>query len=168
MKLSVLLIVAAFAGALGQRSASAQMIVEVGIPVGSTPGALIIEDLDGNPVDLSQYRGRPLLVEFWATWCTNCQALQPQMESAYENYHTRIEFLAIAVGVGQSQRSVKRHLVRHPSAYPYLFDRRGTAVRTFLAPTTSFIVVMDENGVVTYTGVGPDQDIEAAVNTALD
>lgn len=168
MRLSRLVIFFAFAGAVGQRPAGAQIVSQIGIPVGSIPEPLIIEDLDGNPVDLSQYRGRPLLVEFWATWCANCQALQPQMESVYEANRSRIEFIAIAVGVGQSPRSVKRRLARHPSAYRYLFDRRGTAVRTFLAPTTSYVVVMDENGVVTYTGVGPDQDIAAAVNTALD
>ena len=167
MRYSNALALAALVGASVPATGLAQAVGDVGIPIGSTPQRVIIEDLAGSPVDLSGYNGAPVLFEFWATWCENCAALLPQMERVYHAYRSQIEFVAIAVGVGQSARSIKRHLSRHPSAYRYLFDRSGRAVQAFMAPTTSFIVVMDEHGVVTYTGVGPDQDIEAAVNTAL-
>ncbi len=151
------------------RSASAQMRGEVGIALGERPELVEIADLDGNPVKLTDYVGeKPLLIEFYARWCENCEALVPQMVDVYGRFRDRIEFLAISVAVSQSPRSVKRALADHPVDYATIWDEGGRAVRAFLAPATSYIVVLDTQGVVTYTGVGPEQNIEAAVMTALD
>ena len=141
---------------------------EIGIVRGSTPEAVEIEDLDGNPVSLGEFIGtKPVLIEFWATWCENCEALQPLMDAAYETYGDRVEFIAIAVAVGQSTRRVKRHLERHPTGYRYLWDTRGRAVRAFKAPATSYVVALDADGRVVYTGHGADQNIDEAVRMAL-
>ena len=151
------------------RSASAQKRGEVGIALGERPELVTIEDLDGNPLELSDYVGeRPLLIEFYARWCENCEALLPQMMDVYARYRDRSEFLAISVAVSQSPRSVKRALADHPIDYATVWDEGGRAVRAFLAPATSYIVVLDRQGVVTYTGIGPEQNIEAAVMTALN
>ncbi len=149
-------------------SIAAQERGEVGIALGEKPELVQIEDLDGNPVRLADYIGeKPLLIEFYARWCENCEALLPPMMDVYDRYRDRIEFLAISVAVSQSPRSVKRALAEHPVEYATVWDAGGRAVRAFLAPATSYIVVLDSEGVVTYTGVGPEQDIEAAVLTAL-
>ena len=146
----------------------AQEYGDIGIARGEKPALVDVEDLEGNPVNLAQFVGEKLvLLEFWATWCENCAALMPTMIDAYARYHDRIEYVAIAVAVAQSRRSVRRHLEKEPVDWPTLWDGRGNAVRAFLAPTTSYIVILDTNGVVVYTGVGPDQDIEAAVRTIL-
>ena len=130
-------------------------------PVG--PGAAL-EDLDGNAVDLSDYvKGGPALLEFWATWCENCEALQPQMDQVQMRYGDRINVIAVAVGVSQSVRRVKRHLDGHNPGYPHLWDARGAAVRAYNATTTSIVVMLDEDGKVVYTGVGGGQDLLSAV-----
>ncbi len=148
--------------------ASAQTYDEIGIARGSTPGAVQVESLDGASVDLGAYfGGKPLLLEFWATWCENCEALLPTMIAAYDQYSDRVEFFAVAVGVGQSPRSIGRHLRRHPMPIPILFDRKGAAVRAFMTPATSYIVLLDGDGRVAYTGIGPDQDIDAAIRSVI-
>ncbi len=148
---------------------SAAQMDEVGLPLGSAPDAVIIEDLDGNPVDLGRWVGKALLLlEFWARWCEQCEALEPRMRIAHERYGDRVEFLAVGVGVNQNPRSIRRHLTRHPMPFPVLWDGEGKATRAFRAPTTSYVVILDVNGKVAYTGVGPDQDIEAAVRRVLD
>lgn len=129
----------------------------------------MIEDLDGNPVDLAAVMGtKPVLVEFWATWCENCKALQPQLEAAYAKYGDQVEFIAVAVAVGQSQRRVKRYLEEHPVGYRYLWDGQGKAVRRFKAPATSYIMVLNADGMVVYTGHGNGQNIEEAVKLGID
>ena len=141
---------------------------EIGIAVGEVPELVEVEDLDGAPVALAQFVGdKPVLFEFWARWCENCAELKPQLDAAAAAYADRMEFVAIAVGVAQSTRSVKRHLEKEPTPFPTLWDGRGKAVRAFLAPATSYIVILDTDGRVVYTGIGPEQDIDAAVLSAL-
>ena len=131
------------------------------------PGAAV-EDLEGNAVDLMDYvKGGPALLEFWATWCENCEALQPQMDEIQAKYGDRLNVIAVAVGVSQSVRRVKRHLERHNPGYPYLWDARGAAVRAYKAMTTSIVVLLDADGRVAYTGVGSGQDLLGAVEKLL-
>lgn len=141
---------------------------DLGIALGAKPPAVTIEDLDGRPVDLGQVVGKkPVLLEFWATWCPLCEALLPRLEAAHRRYGGQVEFVAIAVAVNQSQSSVKRHLARHPMPFRFLWDRNGNAVRAFQAPSTSYVVVLDAAGKVAYTGSGDDQDIDAAVRRVV-
>ena len=139
----------------------------IGIPIGETPPAVTLENLNGDSVALSQWIGKkPVIVEFWATWCPICAELLPRMEAAQKKYGDRAEFLVVAVAVNQSKNSVQRHLEKHPMPFTFLWDGNGAAVRAFQAPSTSYIAVLDAKGKVVYTGVGEDQDIEAALSRA--
>jgi thiol-disulfide isomerase/thioredoxin len=141
----------------------------VSLPLGTPGPTAALEDLDGNAVDLLAHveAGQPALLEFWATWCEQCEELQPQLDEIQARYGDRVSVVAVAVGVSQSVRRIKRHLEEHDPGYPYLFDARGAAVRAYNATTTSIVVMLDADGKVTYTGVGTDQDLVAAVETLL-
>jgi thiol-disulfide isomerase/thioredoxin len=153
---------------VGARGANAQED-EIGIPRGATPPAVTIEDLDGRAVDLAQWVGRkPVLIEFWATWCPTCEALLPKMEAAHRHYGSQVEFIVVAVAVNQSQSTIKRHLERHAMPFRFLWDTNGNAVRAFQAPATSYVVVLDAEGRVVYTGLGSDQDVEAALKRSVE
>ena len=162
LRLVAVLACALAAPALGQET-------RIGIERGSTPPAFSLSAIGGDEVDLAEYFGRqPVLLEFWATWCENCEALHPRMLEAHEEFGDRVAFFAIAVAVGQSERRVRRHLADHPVPYPTLWDARGEAVRTFETPATSYIVILDEGGRVAYTGIGRDQDVAGAVREVVD
>ncbi len=147
---------------------AAQLENQVGIARGTTPPAVEIEDLNGDAVDFAGFVGQgPVLVQFWARWCDICEALAPTMEAAHTRFGDRVTFLVVAVGVNQSPRSIRRHLEQHPVTGRLLWDGEGRATRAFQAPTTGYIVILDAEGRVAYTGVGEDQDIEAALERIL-
>ena len=140
----------------------------IGIPVGETPPAVTLQNLNGDSVSLSQWVGKkPVIIEFWATWCPICAELLPRMVAAQKKFGDRAEFLVVAVAVNQSKNSVRRHLEKHPMPFTFLWDGNGAAVRAFDAPATSYVVVLDAKGRVVYTGVGADQEIESALETAV-
>jgi len=140
----------------------------IGIPVGQTPPAVTLESLSGDTVSLARWVGKkPVIVEFWATWCPICEELLPRMEAAHKTYGDRAEFVVVAVAVNQSKNSVRRHIEKHPMPFTFLWDANGAAVRAFQAPSTSYIAVLDATGKVVYTGVGEDQNIEAALEKAV-
>jgi thiol-disulfide isomerase/thioredoxin len=154
---------AALAGA-----APALAAQDIGLPVGSTAPAAAVQDLDGRSVDIGRYLGkRPVVLEFWATWCPLCRALEPTLAAAHARYGDRAEFVAIGVGVNESPASIKRHLADRPLPFPVLYDADGAAVRAYRAPTTSYIVVVDRSGKVAYTGAGAEQDIAAVLKTVV-
>ena len=142
----------------------------VSLALGTKGPTAELEDLEGNAVSLLDYveAGKPAVLEFWATWCEQCEALQPQFDELQARYGEQVSVVAVAVGVSQSVRRVKRHIADHDPGYPYLFDKRGAAVRAYNATTTSIVVVLDSDGKVAYTGVGTDQDVIGAVELLLD
>lgn len=146
----------------------AQGMGELGLPLGTRAPDAALEDLDGNAVQLLDYvDGRPTLIEFWATWCENCEALQPQLDRIQATHGDRINIVAVAVAVSQTVRRIKQHLAKHDPGYPYLYDARGAAVRAYQVPTTSVVVILDAGGSVVYSGVGARQDLVGEVEKLL-
>ena len=141
---------------------------DVGLALGSRPAPLVMEDVDGKPVNLGQYIGKkPVVLEFWAAWCTICAALQPKLDAAERRFGANVQFVTVAVGVNQTTRSIKRHLEKHRVSGVLVFDKDGRATRAFEAPATSYIVVLDRQGRVSYTGSGEEQNLTAAITRAL-
>ena len=119
----------------------------VSLAIGTMAPGAELEDLDGNAVNLSDYvKGKPALIEFWATWCEQCEALQPQLDRIQIEYGDELNVIAVAVGVAQSVRRVRRHIEGHDPGYPYLWDARGAAVRAYNATTTAIVVMLDADG----------------------
>ena len=146
---------------LGSGTLTAQ---ESGIAVGSRAPAVVVHDLDGKPVDLSQYIGKkPVLLEFWATWCTNCEELLPTVRTAQAAYGSKVEFFGVNVTVNQTPARVRRYLETHNPPYRTLYDDEGTSTRAYQVPATSYVVIVDRAGKVAYTGIGGTQDLDGAL-----
>jgi thiol-disulfide isomerase/thioredoxin len=141
---------------------------DVGLPVGSKAPTAVVEDLAGRPVDLAKYVGKtPVLMQFWATWCSVCKELQPSMLAAQKKYGPRVKIIGVAVSFNQSPQRVKLYAEKHKLPYEVLFDRSGKASEVYDVPATSYIVVLDRAGKVVYTGQGGEQNIDAAIRKAM-
>lgn len=141
---------------------------EVGLPVGTKAPGAAVQTLDGKAADLAQYIGKgPVLLEFWATWCENCRALEPQIQTVAKKYAGRLRLVGVAVSVNQSAQAVQRYQLRHPFPGTLVFDKAGAATGAYDVPATSYIVILDRTGKVVYTGLGAEQQLDAAIRKAL-
>ncbi len=141
---------------------------QLGLPPGTLAPDAQVEDLDGNTVSLLDIvGGGPALLEFWASWCEQCEALQPQIDEVQARFGDQVKVVAVAVAVAQSQRRVRRHVEQHDPGYTYVYDAKGEAVRAYQALTTSIVVLVDGEGRVVSTGVGPGQALVEAVEAML-
>ena len=141
---------------------------EIGLDIGTQGPAAKVETLEGNPADLSAYVGkRPVLMEFWATWCGNCHELEPTLKALHAKYGDKVAFVGVAVSVNQSPARVKAYVEKNKLPWIQLFDRKGEASGAYDAPATSYVVVLDASGKVVYTGLGGKQDLEPAIRKAL-
>ncbi len=142
---------------------------EGSLPLGTKAPGARVETLDGKAADLAKYIGKtPVLIEFWATWCPNCKALEPSLHAAAQKYGDRVKFVGVAVSVNQSPALVKRYVAKHAMPWDQLYDRRGNATGAYDVPATSYIVVLDRSGKVVYTGLGGEQKLEPAIRKALN
>lgn len=139
-----------------------------GIPVGSAGPDAALETLAGEPVQLHSVVGeKPVLIEFWATWCSVCKALEPTITAAQKKFGDRVHFVGVAVSANQSAERVRRYTAEHMRGFTHFYDRRGHGVEAYDVPATSYIVVLDASGKVVYTGVGEDQDLDAVLTKVL-
>jgi thiol-disulfide isomerase/thioredoxin len=167
MSLSSLRALAAAVSLVLLLGSQAQAQGDAGIKVGSAAPVLSVNDLDGRPVNLAQWIGKkPVVLEFWATWCENCEALLPRFQQARKQTGDRVEYLGVNVTVNQSPARVRKYLEQHDVPFRVLYDDEGASVRAYQAPATSYVVIVDASGRVAYTGVGADQQFEPALRRA--
>ena len=114
-----------------------------------------LPDLDGKPVKLSDYRGKVVLVNFWATWCPPCRREMPSMERLSQRLKGQ-PFVILAVNQQEEADQVFAFTGQLEPAptFPILFDRNSTVSHAWnvLGLPASFIV--DKQGRVAYWAMG--------------
>jgi thiol-disulfide isomerase/thioredoxin len=135
--------------------------------VGDAAPVLAVHDLNGKPVDLGQWIGKtPVFLEFWATWCTSCAALEPAVRSAKASYGSKVEFIGINITVGDPRDSVRAWVARENPPFRVLYDDEGVSQRAYDVAATSYVVIIDRSGRIVYTGIGGSQSFGAALRRA--
>jgi thiol-disulfide isomerase/thioredoxin len=140
-----------------------------GIPLGTQAPSAMVESMDGKPIDLASYagKGKPVVLEFWATWCPLCRRLEPTMQAARTKYADKVTFVSVGVSANQTPERQRAHADANRMTGEFVFDRHDAAQKAYTVLHTSYVVVLDAKGVVVYTGMGDAQDIDAAVQKGL-
>ncbi len=114
-----------------------------------------LPDLDGKPHRLSDYRGKVVLVNFWATWCPPCRAEMPSIEKLYLSLRNK-PFAVLALDQGESLNQVFAYMGQlSPSpTFPVLLDSKSAAAHAFgvMGIPTSYLI--DPRGDIVRQAVG--------------
>ncbi|TCN25957.1 redoxin domain-containing protein [Mesobacillus foraminis] len=110
-----------------------------------------LKNLQNETIQLSQYKGKKVLINFWATWCPPCKAEMPVMQDLYERNMDKIEFLAINI---DPENNVKSYVKKMELTFPILLDKSGTINEQYgiISIPTTFLV--DENGNIIKKQIG--------------
>lgn len=124
-------------------------------------------DMNGNRVSLSDYRGKPVVLNFWATWCYYCKEEMPDFNEAYKN-HPEVQFLMVDTtdGIQETQEKAKSYVAEQGFEFDIFFDTDQEAVSNYSVtglPATYFI---DKNGNIAAQRIGlMDKDtLENGIN----
>lgn len=163
------LLVAGLAAAVLLPSPAPAAAQGLGPEIGTDLPDFTLTDLVGNEVEIRQVvePNKPAVIEIWATWCTICRALQPQMEAIVESHGDEVSVVAIAVAINQTREDVAQHVERFGHDWPFLYDGSGNAVRALDAGATGIVLMVDRDGKIAYTGTGRSQDLLAEVEKLL-
>jgi peroxiredoxin len=130
---------------------------KVGTKKGNIAPDFTIVDLNGKEVSLSDYRGKKVILNMWATWCPPCRAEMPEMQSYYETYAEKdnVEILAVNMTFQDSISNVKTFKEENGLTFPILLDQNndvGVPYRVMVLPSTWFI---NEEGIISDIYQGP-------------
>jgi thiol-disulfide isomerase/thioredoxin len=138
------------------------------VPASAPAPALRLPDDDGKPIDLAQYRGKVVLVNFWATWCPPCRKEFPSLGRVRKLFQ-RTEFEVLAVNVGEEPETA--FSFSGVTEFPVLFDRdsRTMAAWSVRGLPTTFLI--DRQGRLAFRATGgrefDDPDIVATIKRLL-
>ncbi len=117
-------------------------------PVVGTPAAdFSLTDLNGRVHRLSDYRGKIVLVNFWATWCKPCTTEMPAMQATYDRLRDK-GFVVLAVNELEDEAKVRDHVRTYGHTFPVLLDRDNRVANQFGVFGLPVSVFIDESGVV--------------------
>ena len=82
-------------------------------------------DLDGNPVDLTEFHGKLVLIDFWESWCGPCLQVFPAMQDLREEFPDEFEMLAVTVGLTEGPEDARAFAEGHEYDFTWLYDANG-------------------------------------------
>lgn len=115
--------------------------------VGSPAADFQLVDLNGQPHSLSQYRGKVVLVNFWATWCKPCIKEMPAMQASYDRLRDK-GFLVLAVNELEDTEKVRDHIRTYGHTFPVLLDRDNKVANMYGVFGLPVSIFIDEAGTV--------------------
>ncbi|MGH8680081.1 MAG: peroxiredoxin family protein [Burkholderiales bacterium] len=119
---------------------------------GATP-PLVLQDLNGRTHRLADYRGKVVLVNFWATWCEPCREEMPSIERLRQSLAGQ-PFEVLAVNIGEPLGRIERFLEKMPLGFPMLLDRDTGVAKAWKARVVPATFLVGPDGRIRYVHYG--------------
>jgi len=136
------------------------LLATIAAPSRTAPD-ITLRTADGGTVRLTDYKGRVVVIDFWASWCVPCKTAFPALDALFREYHARgVEVLA--VNVDERRRDADAFLAKLPHTMPVLFDPKGTSAEAFAVRGMPSSFIIDRNGVIRFTHIGYTSDVSSS------
>jgi thiol-disulfide isomerase/thioredoxin len=126
-------------------AAAAALVAFAAVPAlaaAPTPAPdFVLDSNTGKPIKLSQYKGKVVMINFWATWCGPCRQEWPLLESIYKQYKDK-DFVLLGVNVEPDTKPAGEWLKKQPATFPVLYDVKSEvsgAYKVVGMPTTVWV-----------------------------
>jgi len=153
---SGLLVIGCFAGPEPPDGESPTAPVE-GAQVGNLAPDFQLQSLDGQTVSLGNLQGKPVLINFWASWCGPCRSEMPYIQEIYEEWVDK-GLVLLAINIGESSSKVEEFMQGLNLSFTVLLDTKQDVAQRYNVtgiPTTFFI---DKDGIIQDKVIGPFQN----------
>lgn len=110
----------------------------------------------GEEVSFSDYKGKPLVVNLWATWCGPCKSELPAFNELYAEYKNSVEFMMVNLTDGYSDtvQSVRKFVEEKQYSFPVFYDTKLSAAKAYTVNSVPLTIFIDKNGVIVNEHLG--------------
>jgi peroxiredoxin len=124
------------------------------IPHITRPVEIQLKDVYGNTVRLSDFRGKVVFLNFWATWCAACVVEMPSMEKLHRRLKDK-DFVMVAINLQESDAQVKAFFEKMKLSFTALLDSNGEVATGFAVNALPTSFVLDKQGRIVGAAIGP-------------
>jgi len=132
----------------------------------ATPPLLVLRDLQGKEHRLADYRGKVVLLNFWATWCEPCREEMPAMQRLQQRLAGK-PFVVLAVDFGEGEPRIRSFLKELPLAFTFLLDRDGSVASAWRVRVLPVSFLIDPDQKIRYSVLGDAAWDSPAVEQAV-
>lgn len=131
---------------------------ESGLEEGNTPPDFELPTLSGDIIKLTNYKGRKVILNFWASWCGPCKAEMPHMQNYYEKYKDSENVEIIAVNMTTEERglvSIENFVESYGLTFPIPLDNDGEVIDSYRIMTIPTTFMISTDGTIKQKIMGP-------------
>ena len=114
---------------------------------------MVLEDLEGRSHSLGSYRGKVVLINFWATWCEPCREEMPSIDRLRRSLEGR-PFVVLAVNLAEPPSRIRGYLDKMPVGFTLLLDRDTAVAKAWKARILPATFIVGPDGKIRYSYVG--------------
>ena len=118
-----------------------------------------LEDLNGKQVSLSDYAGKDIVINFWATWCGYCKTQLPWIQEVYDKYADS-GLTVLAVNIQESYQQASQYIEKQGFTFPVLLDKNGSVGQLYCIPALPATIFIDSKGTVKFGYPGAFRNVE--------
>ena len=122
--------------------------------VQALPVEITLNDTDGRPVSLSDFRGKTVFLNFWTTWCYACRIEMPDMEKLHQKFKNR-DFAMVTINLQESVSQVKQFFKDFELTFTALLDSDGAVGAYFMITAIPTTFILDKDGIIIGKVMGP-------------
>ncbi len=125
-----------------------------------------LSDLEGHQISLDQFRGKIVMLDFWATWCGPCRLTMPVLENLAKEYPRDLTLLAI--NVAEPPELVRKYVRQQNISSTVLLDEEGKVGEAYGSDSIPMQVLIDKTGIVRKINVGYSPNLAKLLRAAIE
>lgn len=114
-----------------------------------------LKDISGTEVSLDKFRGKIVLINFWATWCPSCKYELKHLNELQKKHE---ELVVLAISIDKDKSNCSKFLTKNPANFTILLDPNGVAANAFNGRSMPVSYIIDKEGVIRFVHFGFDED----------
>jgi len=146
------------------------LLQERGLPIGTEAPNFKLNTLDGTTVELNKLRGKPVFIDFWATWCGPCRRALPHTQKLAEKYGKDAHILAI--NLREDPETVRQFVESNNYTFTVLIDTDGSVAADYRVRGIPHFVLIDARGKIQFVSsgfrTGDERQFEELLKRAIE